>query len=51
VWSDRASLRDAFGEARRWSQRMLGRVAVGTYQGLTGALVTWTALRRPTRNR
>ena len=47
VWSDKASLTDAFVEARGWSMRMLGRVALGTYQGLTGALVTWTGSLLP----
>jgi Transposase DDE domain len=43
VWSNDASLTGAFAEARRWSLDVLGRVAVGTYQGLLKALVTWTA--------
>lgn len=42
VWSDHATLTGAFTEAHHWSMKMLGRAAVGSYQGLTGALVTWT---------
>ena len=42
VWSDHACLTGAFAEAHRLSIKMLGRAAAGTYQGLTGALVTWT---------
>lgn len=42
VWSDHPCLTGAFAEAHRWSIKMLGRAAVGSYQGLTGALVTWT---------
>jgi len=41
VWSDPTCLTGAFGEARRWSIKMFGRAAVGSYQGLTGALVAW----------
>lgn len=47
VWSDHPCLTGAFGEAHRWSLKMLGRAAVGTYQGLTGALVTWTGRLLP----
>lgn len=47
VWSDKTSLTEAFTEARSWSLRMLGRVATGTYQGLTGALVRWTGTFLP----
>src|SRR5262249_55681035 len=43
VWSNDATLTGAFAEARRWSLDVLGRAAVGTYQGLLKALVTWTA--------
>lgn len=42
VWSDHATLTGAFVEAHGWSLKMLGRVAVGSYQGLTGALVSVT---------
>lgn len=43
VWSNEATLTGAFVEAHRWSMDVLGRVALGTYQGLMKALVTWTA--------
>ena len=39
VWSDHTTLTGAFVEAHGWSLKMLGRAAVGSYQGLTGALV------------
>jgi Transposase DDE domain len=42
VWSGDATLTGAFGEAHRWSLQVLGRSAMGTYQGLIKALVTWT---------
>jgi hypothetical protein len=42
VWSNDATLTGAFAEARRWSQDVLGRAGVTTYQGLLKALVTWT---------
>jgi hypothetical protein len=47
VWSDHACLTGAFTEAHCWSVKMLGRAAVGSYQGLTGALVTWTGALLP----
>jgi hypothetical protein len=43
VWSSDPTLTGAFGEAHRWSLDVLGRAAVGTYQGLLKALVGWTA--------
>jgi Transposase DDE domain len=42
VWSADACLTGAFDEACRWSKQVLGRAAVGTFQGLMKALVTWT---------
>jgi hypothetical protein len=42
VWSGETTLTGAFAEAQRWSMQVLGRSAVGTYQGLLKALVTWT---------
>jgi hypothetical protein len=42
VWSNDSTLTGAFVEAKCWSFDVLGRVAVGTYQGLLKALVTWT---------
>jgi hypothetical protein len=47
VWSDHATLTGAFVEAHGWSRKMLGRVAIGSYQGLTGALVTTTGTLLP----
>jgi hypothetical protein len=47
VWSGDTTLTGAFAEARRWSMQVLGRSAVGTYQGLLKALVTWTATLLP----
>lgn len=47
VWSGDAKLTGAFAEAHRWSLQVLGRAAVGTFQGLLKALVTWTATVLP----
>jgi hypothetical protein len=47
VWSDHATLTGAFVEAHGWSLKMLGRAAVGSYQGLTGALVSVTSTLMP----
>lgn len=43
TWSAAPTLSDAFEEARSQSQQLLGRAALSTYQGLMGALQTWTA--------
>src|ERR1700749_1493196 len=42
VWSSFAKLTEAFAEAKRLSERILGTAAVGSYQGLTQALVRHT---------
>jgi hypothetical protein len=42
VWSGRPTLTRSFVHARRLSRAMFGFVAVTTYQGLTGALKTWS---------
>jgi len=42
VWSGRTTLGRSFVHARRLSRAMFGCVAVTTYQGLTGALNTWS---------
>jgi hypothetical protein len=47
VWSGNTRLTGAFEEAHCWSLRVLGRAAVGTYQGLMKALVTWTGALLP----
>jgi hypothetical protein len=47
VWSDDATLTGAFAEAYRWALDIWGTVAITSYQGLTGALVTWTAKLLP----
>ena len=41
VWSEKSQLTEAFTEAAVWSKRLLGGVAVGSYQALTNALVTY----------
>jgi Transposase DDE domain len=43
VWSNDTTLTRAFAEARRWSLDVLGRAALGSYQGFIKALTTWTA--------
>ena len=47
VWSGNTTLTGAFAEAQRWSMQVLGRAAVGTFQGLLKALVTWTGTLLP----
>jgi hypothetical protein len=47
VWSDQNSLTGAFQHAKRLALCMLGQVALTTYQGLTNALVSWTASLLP----
>jgi hypothetical protein len=47
VWSDQKTLTGAFQEANRWTVDVLGRSVLGTYQGLAGALTTWTARLLP----
>ena len=42
VWSDNRTLTGAFAEATRWSMDLVGQSALGSYQGLMYALVTWT---------
>jgi hypothetical protein len=41
VWSEKSQLTAAFKEASVWSKRLLGRVAVGSYQAMTTALVRY----------
>ncbi len=43
AWSDRSTLTDAFVDARDLALKMFGSVAVTTYQGMTGALRSYTA--------
>jgi hypothetical protein len=47
VWSSQAKLTEAFGEAKRLSERLLGSAAIGSYQGLTQALVRHTERLMP----
>lgn len=47
AWSGQASLTDAFREAHRWSLKLFRRAALTTYQGLAGALSTWTPTLLP----
>jgi hypothetical protein len=42
VWSNDPTLTGAFKEAHRWSLDVLSYAAVHSYQGLIGALNTWT---------
>jgi Transposase DDE domain len=42
AWSDKRFVTDAFTEAATTCQAVLGVLPVKTYQGLMGALVTWT---------
>jgi IS4 transposase len=47
IWSPAAKLTDAFEEARCQSLRLIDKAALTTYQGLAGALQTWTARFMP----
>jgi Transposase DDE domain len=47
VWSGDPTLTGAFAGAHSWSLHVLGRVAVGSFQGLLKALVTWTSTLLP----
>lgn len=47
IWSGAARLTDAFEEARCQSLGLIGKTALTTYQGLAGALQTWTAKFMP----
>jgi hypothetical protein len=43
VWSDKDTLTGAFAHAKQLAVSIFGEVALTTYQGLSNALVTWTA--------
>jgi hypothetical protein len=47
VWSSKTALTDAFSDAHRWSTKLFGKAALTTYQGLAGALATWTPALMP----
>lgn len=47
AWSSKGSLGGAFIEARKWSAKLFGKAALTTYQGLAGALATWTPALMP----
>jgi len=47
VWSDCSTLTGAFARAARWARSLFGRVALDTYQGLSAALLRWTAVLLP----
>jgi hypothetical protein len=47
AWSDQRFVTDAFIEAAEACQAMLGVLPVSTYQGLMGALLTWTPRLMP----
>lgn len=42
VWSSEECLTGAFKQAKSQSQKLIGTVAVKTFQGLAAALLTWT---------
>lgn len=42
VWSDKRKLSDAFEDARCQTIKLFGKAALSTYQGMAGALETWT---------
>ncbi len=42
IWSASPKLTDAFEDARCQSHQLIGKSALTTYQGLAGALQTWT---------
>src|SRR5262249_50738352 len=47
VWSAQGKLTEAFNQAKRLSEQMLGAAAIGSYQGLTQALVRHTERLMP----
>lgn len=47
IWSTSPKLTDAFEDARDQSLTLMGKVALTTYQGLAGALQTWTSTFMP----
>ena len=47
VWSNCPKLTDAFDDARAQSVKLLGKAALTSYQGLAGALQTWTSRFMP----
>jgi hypothetical protein len=47
VWSSKTALTDAFSDAHRWSTKLFNKAALTTYQGLAGALATWTPALMP----
>jgi hypothetical protein len=47
IWSDCSQLTAAFDDARANAVKLLGRAALTTYQGLAGALQTWTPTLMP----
>ena len=47
VWSESSNLTEAFDDARAHSVQLLGKAALTTYQGMAGALETWTPTFMP----
>ncbi len=47
MWSSASNLTDAFDDATVQAKQIMGRVALTTYQGLAGALQTWTPTFMP----
>lgn len=43
VWSEQKTLTGAFHTANQWTIDLLGRSVLTTFQGMMGALTTWTA--------
>jgi len=47
IWSDAAKLTEAFDDARAHCVKLFGKAALTTYQGMAGALQTWTPRLMP----
>jgi IS4 transposase len=47
IWSSSKNLTEAFEDARCQSLQLIGKSALTTYQGLAGALQTWTSTFMP----
>jgi hypothetical protein len=47
IWAEPANLTDAFTDARIQAQKLFGKAALTTYQGMAGALETWTPMFMP----
>jgi hypothetical protein len=47
AWTNETQVTEAFGKAKRLSDKLFGIAAVKTYQGMMRALVTWTSYLLP----